>query len=127
MSEWTWLERASVYLKAVTPIRVNSGYEPHIFIADYDEKSHTYCGWRHKQPLRVGDDRTLNTIELVNSEDHWIFYSREAAPQGRRPLNVVLGAVGFIGVMYHKGPMHTGVGATGVLGIDDFCYGLPPE
>ena len=117
--------RASVSLKAITPIRVNAGYTPHLFVADYDEATHTYCGWRHRQVLEVGDEWTLNTIELADDETRWSFRDRSVTVQGHRPLGAVLSRVGFIGIIYHRDGAHTGVGATGVLGIDEFCYGMP--
>ena len=117
--------RVSVYLKAVTPIRVNAGYTPHLFVADYDEASHTYCGWRHAQVLDVSDHWTGNVIDLVEDESHWTHRDRGVAVQGHRPLSQVLAQAGFIGVIYHKDGQHTGVGATGILGIDEFSYGTP--
>lgn len=49
----------SLWLKAVTPIMVNEGYHPYLFIAHYDEPSNTFCGWYHRQTLLVGAEWTL--------------------------------------------------------------------
>jgi len=111
--------RASVWLKAVTPLTVNPGYSPYLFLADYCEQTHTYCGWYVKQPLRVGAEWMLNEIDLRNDESFWVRYSHD------RPLDTVLSRVGFIGVMYLRGTNYHGVGAKGLLGIDEFSYNLP--
>ena len=111
--------RVTVYLKALTPIAVNAGYEPYVFLVDYDEDDANLCGWYHNQTLTVGDDWTLNTIYLTNDESLYTRYHLE------RPIDTVLSRVGFLGVMYLNDKEFTGVNACGVLGIDELTFGLP--
>jgi hypothetical protein len=111
--------RATLHLKAVTPLTVHPGYAPYLFIDDYCEETHTYCGWYLNQSLQVGPAWTLNTCDLRQDERRWVRYSQT------RSLDTVLSRVGFIGVMYLRGTQFTGVGAQGVLGLDEFTYGLP--
>jgi hypothetical protein len=110
----------SVFLKAVTPLKISPGYEPYIFIDDYNEADNSYCGWYLTQPLRVGNDWAFNEAVLVNDEKRWVRYSPCA-----RSLDTVLSNVGFIGVMYLRGKDYKGVNATGILGIDEFKYNIP--
>jgi hypothetical protein len=111
--------RASLWLKVITPLTVNPGYHRHLFIADYCEDSQTYCGWYVKRPLSVRPEWTFNEISLPADEAHWVRYSLD------RDLDTVLSRVGFIGVMYLRGMTYKGVGARGILGIDEFRYNLP--
>ena len=111
--------RAMLHLKAISPLRTAAGYAPYLFIDDYDEPTNTYCGWYHRQPLVIGDEWTLNAVDLVNDESQWTRYSRG------RSLDAVLSHVGFIGVMFLRGTEFRGVDACGVLGIDEFRYNVP--
>lgn len=111
--------RATFYLKALSPITVNDGYKPYLFIDDWDDNDKTLCGWYQHEPLTVGDDWTLNTVDLVNDESKWTRYSNT------RPLDTVLSRVGFIGVMYLSGIDYKNVNACGILGIDEFTFDLP--
>ena len=110
--------RASFYLKQIEAITVNEGYRPRLFIADY-QRGHGYCGWDLRRELVVGiDGWAHNEVDLVNDESAWARYSNE------RSLDQVLSRVGFIGVRYSVLHGRKGVGATGVLGIDEFSYDL---
>lgn len=111
--------KASMYLKAIAPIVVNEGYEPRLFIDDFEPADDSLCGWYVTEPLKVGTDWTLNEIDLVNDESKWTRYSNS------RPLEVVLSRVGFIGVMYLRGVEFKGVNARGILGIDELKFGMP--
>ena len=111
--------RASVYLKEIKSIKVSRGFEPRLFIADYREKSHTYCGWYLTKPLRLGKKWTFNEIDLVNDERLWTRYALN------RSLDEVLSKTGFIGIMYMRGIAYQGVNANGILGIDEFKYNIP--
>ena len=124
--------RASFYLKAITPVVVTAGYTPHLFIADvvfHDdlEYRHSITGWYVRSPLEVGDEWTLNRVDLLNDEGLWTRYSDAGPsnPEGNRGLDLVLSRVGFIGVMYLRGRDHKGVNARGNLGIDEFRYNIP--
>lgn len=110
----------SVWLKAVGPLAIAPGYEPFIFIDDYNEAENSYCGWYRTLALRVGEDWTFNEVDLPNDEKRWLRYSPSA-----RSLEAVLSNVGFIGVMYLRGKDFKGVNATGILGIDELRYNLP--
>jgi len=112
--------RVSVYLKAATLLAISPGYEPFIFIDDYNESENSYCGWYLKQPLSVGSDWTFNEVLLANDETKWLRYSPVS-----RSLDFVLSHVGFIGVMYLRGKDFKGVNANGILGIDEFEYNIP--
>jgi hypothetical protein len=111
--------KVSLYLKAITPIVVNEGYRPHLFIDDFEPADDSLCGWYITEPLKIGEDWTLNAIDLVNDESRWTRYSN------RRPLDVVLSRVGFIGVMYFRDAVFKGVSARGILGIDELKFGMP--
>lgn len=111
--------RTRFYLKAIKPVTVANGYHPYLFIDDFDDVTNTYCGWYLSKPLRVGKDWTPNDLALRNDESLWTRYSSD------RPLDTVLGRVGFIGVMYLRGIEYKGVNANGILGIDEFRYNLP--
>ncbi|MBI2190907.1 MAG: hypothetical protein HYU36_02840 [Planctomycetes bacterium] len=111
--------RATLYLKAITPITVNAGYRPHLFIDDYCEQANTFCGWYLNQPLRVGAEWTLNVLDLFNDEKLWTRYSDQ------RSLDTVLSRVGFIGGTYIGGTHFRGVDAQGILGIDELRYQIP--
>ena len=113
--------RVSLWLKAVTPIRVAPGYRPHLFIDDFDDPNHSYCGWYVTEPLRVGVDWLLNDVDLRNDPSLWTRYSEN------REIDTVLARVGFIGVMYLNGTAFRGVDACGILGIDELRYGMPLE
>ena len=109
---------ASFYLKEIQSVSVNVGYEPHLFIAD-SIPGDPITGWYVKKPLEVGVDCwVLNEVSLKNDECLWLCYS------GERSLDQVLSRTGFIGVMYLNGVDFRGVGANGVLGVDEFIYGL---
>lgn len=113
--------RASFFLKELEPITVNEGYRPRLFIADY-EPGHGYCGWDRRQELTVGvGEWVFNDVELVADESAWARYSNE------RDLDRVLSRVGFIGIRYAVDHGRKGVGATGVLGIDEFSYNLKSD
>jgi hypothetical protein len=112
--------RATLYLKAVTPITMNEGWLPCLFIDDYCEEDNSYCGWFVNQPLRVGAEWTFNQIDLINDEKLWTRYS-----PADRSLDAVLSNVGFIGVMHFSRVNYQGVNANGVLGIDEFKYNIP--
>jgi hypothetical protein len=113
--------RATLYLKAITPITVNPGYQPYLFIDDYCEVARSYCGWYLNQLLQVGNDWVRNDLILPNDPALWTRYSEA------RSLDTVLSRVGFIGVAYARRHTATGsgVGATGVLGLDEFTYDVP--
>ena len=117
----------SLHLKAITPIKTNHGYRPYLFIAHYDEPSDTFCGWYYRQELIAGEEWTLNELELRNDENLWTRYTTDLRYTQPRRLDVVLGNVGFIGVMYLRDTDFTGVGATGILGLDEFRYGFSLE
>lgn len=110
---------ASMFLKAITPIVVNGGYEPHLFVVQFDPKDDSLCGWYVTEPLKVGEDWTLNAVGLVNDESLWTRYSNT------RSLDVVLSRVGFIGVMYFRDAVFKGVNARGILGIDELKFDMP--
>jgi hypothetical protein len=112
--------RATLYLKAVTPIALAKGYRPYLFIDDYCEADNSYCGWFVNQPLQVGPEWTFNQVDLINDEKLWTRYSPAA-----RSLDAVLANVGFIGVMHFSYTNYKGVNATGILGMDEFRYNLP--
>ena len=105
-------------MKAITPIQVNEGYHPYLFIDDYQEENN-YCGWYVNKPLQVGATWTFNQVDLLNDGKIWTRYS------GDRSLDNVLSNVGFIGVMYLRGINPRGVNARGILGIDEFKYNIP--
>ncbi len=111
--------RAALYLKAITPLTVNEGYQPYLFIDDYCGETQSYCGWYVNQPLRVGTTWTFNELDLLNDESLWVRYSHQ------RPLDTVLSQVGFIGLMCLCGTKFHGVGAKGILGLDEFRYHIP--
>jgi len=113
--------RATLYLKAITPITMNKGWQPYLFIDDYCEADNSYCGWFVHQPLQVGSDWTFNQIDLINDEKLWTRYSLPV----NRSLDTVLSTVGFIGVMHFSYTNYKGVNATGILGIDEFRYNMP--
>lgn len=111
--------RVSFYLKAVRPITVATGYNPHLFIVIGYHVPQDHCGWYIRQPLRIGEGQwTLNELELRSDEALWSRY------WGKRTIDEVLARVGFIGVMYLKGTNFMGVHATGILGIDRFRYDI---
>jgi hypothetical protein len=112
--------RATLYLKAITPITTGEGYRPYLFIDDYIEADNSYCGWFVNQPLQVGLDWTFNQVDLMNEETLWTRYS-----PANRSLDTVLSNVGFIGVMHFSHTNYTEVNATGILGIDEFRYNIP--
>ncbi|MBI4026711.1 MAG: hypothetical protein HY360_17135 [Verrucomicrobia bacterium] len=111
--------RASLYLKAITPIETNPVCHPHLFIDDYCKENNTYCGWFVTEPLRVGTQWTFNQIDLLNDEKIWTRYSQD------RSLDAVLSNVGFIGVMYFRESNHRYLNARGILGIDELKYNIP--
>ena len=111
--------RTTLCLKALGALRVAQGYRPHLFIDDHDVTTNTFCGWYVTSPLAVGEEWTLNTVDLVNDERLWTRYSQD------RSLDHVLSHVGFIGVMYLNGKNYTGVDACGVLGMDEFRFNIP--
>lgn len=110
--------RTSFYLKAITPILVNEGYRPYVFIDDFEPADNSLCGWYLHQPLNVGAQWTLNQVDLLNDESRWTRYSNS------RPLDKVLSRVGFIGVMYLSGIKFQGVNARGILGIDELRFNI---
>lgn len=112
--------RATLFLKAVTPITLAEGYRAYLFIDDYSESDNSYCGWFVNQPLKVGPDWTFNQIDLINDEKLWTRYS-----PANRCLDTVLSTVGFIGVMHFSYTNYKGVNATGILGMDEFKYNMP--
>ena len=109
---------ATFYLKEIEPISVAEGYRPHLFIAEMIPGD-PITGWYAKTPLTVGASHwALNEVLLLNDEQLWLRYA------GERSLDQVLTRTGFIGVMYLNGVEFRGVGANGVLGIDEFTYHL---
>ena len=111
----TW---AAFYLKEISPITANDRYKPLLFVDGF-VPGQGYCGWWLKAPLTVGaGEWAFNQVQLVNDESAWIQYS------SGRSLDQVLSTAGFIGVMYNDKSTFRKVNANGILGIDEFTYGL---
>jgi hypothetical protein len=113
----------SVHLKSITPIVVNPGYRPYLFIANvasepYATKS-DIVAFIHRVPLVVGeDDWHYNEVDMEPDDTSaWLCYSagspnrRADTPTGSgqsddsvtnkfRPIESVMAQCGFVGVMY---------------------------
>jgi hypothetical protein len=112
--------RATIYLKAITPLTFAPGCEPHLFIDDYREADNSYCGWFANQKLEIGTAWTFNQVDLLKDETLWTCYSA-----AKRSLDTVLSQVGFIGVMFYRQISHCDLNANGILGMDEFKYNIP--
>ena len=115
----------SFYLKAITPISVNPGYKPYLFVANVESEPYAtksdIVAFIHRTPLALDASGTADwrhhQIRMAADPEEWLCYNagkpnrRADQPTGGgaadaslvnafRPIGAVLARCGFVGVMF---------------------------